>query len=128
MSKRKKQEIDVYIEKVNAKEIEGEYDTRDLCAKHFERELMKKCQAARKFEIHQLLFNGKPTGYGRCSDQTVSTMIERAFSEMTSHFTKEGNRIHAETLLDIHHKKQASTEFIKALQATANAHKIETGI
>ena len=70
MSKRKKQEIDVYIEKVNAKEIEGEYDTRDLCAKHFERELMKKCQAARKFEIHQLLFNGKPTGYGRCSDQS----------------------------------------------------------
>ena len=57
---------------------------------------------------------------------TVSTMIERAFSEMTSHFSKEGNRIHAETLLDIHHKKRASTDFIKALQATASAHKIET--
>ena len=70
MTKRKKEEIDVYIERVNAKEIEGEYDTRDLCAKHSERELMKKCQAARKFEIHQLLFNGQPTGFGRCSDQS----------------------------------------------------------
>ena len=69
MAKRKKEEIDVYVEKVSAKEIEGEYDTRDLCAQHSDKELMKKCQAARKFEIHRLLFNGKNTGYGRCSDR-----------------------------------------------------------
>ena len=69
MAKRKKDEIDVYVEKVSAKEIEGEYDTRDLCAQFSQKELMKKCQAARKFEIYQLRFNGKNTGYGRCSDQ-----------------------------------------------------------
>ena len=69
MSKRKKEEIDVYVEKVSAKETEGEYDTRDLCAQFSDKELMKKCQAARKFEIHQLRFNGKNTGYGRCTDQ-----------------------------------------------------------
>ena len=69
MAKRKKEEIDVYIEKVSAKEIDGEYDTRDLCAQFSDKELMKQCQAARKFEIHQLRFNGKNTGYGRCTDQ-----------------------------------------------------------
>ena len=68
MAKRKKDEIDVYVEKVSAKELEGDYGTRDLCAQHSDKELMKKCQAVRKFEIHQLLFNGKNTGYGRCTD------------------------------------------------------------
>ena len=67
MAKRKKDEIDVYVEKVSTKEIEGEYDTRELCAQFSEKELMKK--SSRKFEIHQLRFNGKNTGYGRCSDQ-----------------------------------------------------------
>ena len=44
MAKRKKEEIEVYVEKVSAKEIEGEYDTRDLCAQFSDKELMKKCQ------------------------------------------------------------------------------------
>ena len=33
--KRKKEEIDVYIEQVAAKEKEGEYDTRDMCGQKF---------------------------------------------------------------------------------------------
>ena len=45
MAKRKKDEIDVYVEKVSTKEIEGEHDTRDLCAQFSEKELRKKCQA-----------------------------------------------------------------------------------
>lgn len=68
MAKRKKEEIQVYVDQVDAREIEGTYDTRDLCAPFSEKELMKTCQAVRKFEIHQLLFNGRYTGFGRCTD------------------------------------------------------------
>ena len=40
--KRKKEEIDVYIEKVGAKEQEGEYDALDICGdKHSEKDLMR---------------------------------------------------------------------------------------
>ena len=71
--KRKKEEIDIYIEQVAAKEKEGEYDTRDLCAQTFKQEAqnkrMRTAQEAGKFEIHQLLFNGQPTGYARCSSK-----------------------------------------------------------
>ena len=68
--KRKREEIEVYIEKVSTKEIEGEYEALDICAqKHSEKELMRKTQAAGKFEINQLMFNGKPTGYARCSSR-----------------------------------------------------------
>ena len=68
--KRKKEEIDVYIEKVGAKEQEGEYDALDICGeKHSEKDLMRKTQAAGKFEIHQLFFKGKPTGYAQCSSR-----------------------------------------------------------
>ena len=71
--KRKKEEIDVYIEQVAAKEKEGEYDTRDMCCQKFKQEdqnkRMQTAQEAGKFEIHQLLFKGKPTGYARCSSQ-----------------------------------------------------------
>ena len=73
--KRKKEEIDVYVEKVSAEEIEGIYDTIDLCAQKYKdnkvqrraEEVMRNAQAAEKFEIHQLLFNGQPTGFARCS-------------------------------------------------------------
>ena len=68
--KRKKEEIEVYIEKVSAKEIEGEYEAQDICGqKHSEKDLMRKTLAASKFEINQLIFKGKPTGYARCSSR-----------------------------------------------------------
>ena len=71
--KRKKEEIDVYIEQVAAKEKDGEYDTRDICGQKFKQEFQNKrmqtAQEAGKFEIHQLLFKGQPTGYARCSSQ-----------------------------------------------------------
>ena len=75
--KRKKEEINVYVEKVSAKEIDGLYDTVDLCAQKYKDtkvqrradELMREAQAAEKFEIHQLLFNGQPTGVARCTSQ-----------------------------------------------------------
>ena len=95
MSKRKKEEIDVYVEKVSAKETEGEYDTRDLCAQFSDKELMKKCQAARKFEIHQLRFNGKNTGYGRCTDQRCRDSMwlkDKSAVFMTNPFKTAGAR------------------------------------
>ena len=70
--KRKKEEIDVYIDQVAAKEKEGEYDTRDICGQKFKESQNKRIQTAQeagKFEIHQLLFKGQPTGYARCSCQ-----------------------------------------------------------
>ena len=56
---------------------------------------------------------------------TVSTMIERSFSEVTAHFSKQGNRMHAETLCNIHHSNRSSIEFMNALRAAASANKIE---
>ena len=56
---------------------------------------------------------------------TVSTMIERSFSEVTAHFSKQGNRMHAETLCNIHHNNQSSNKFMDALRAAASANKIE---
>ena len=55
---------------------------------------------------------------------TVTTMIERAFSEISSHFTKQGNRMQAETLCDIHHNMRSSNEFMDALRAAASENKI----
>ena len=69
-NKRKKDEISDYIDKVDAKEIEGEYDSVDLAAKnHKDRDRLSKSLEKEKFEIRALLLNGKPTGYGSCSSQ-----------------------------------------------------------
>ena len=66
--KREKDDIDLYIDRVDAKEIDGEYDSVDLLSKnHSDRDRMKKCMEKEKFEIHALLYNGKPTGYGSCT-------------------------------------------------------------
>ena len=95
MAKRKKDEIEVYVERVSAKEKEGEYGTRDLCAQHSDKELMKKCQAARKFQIHPLMFNGKNTGYGRCSDRTCQDAMwlkEKSAIFMTNPLKTAGAR------------------------------------
>ena len=59
---------------------------------------------------------------------TVTTMIERAFSEINAHFSKEGNRMQADTLCHIHHNNRNSIDFMNALQATASANKIEFDI
>ena len=59
---------------------------------------------------------------------TVTTMIERAFSEINAHFIKEGNRMQADTLCNIHHNNRKSIDFMNALQATASANKIEFDI
>ena len=69
-NKRKKDEITDYIDKVDAKEIEGEYDSVDLAAKnHKDRDRLLKSLEKEKFEIRALLYKGKPTGYGSCSSQ-----------------------------------------------------------
>ena len=52
-------------------------------------------------------------------------MIERSFSEISAHYKKQGNRIHAETLCDIHRNAKSSINFIEALQTTATAYKID---
>ena len=52
-------------------------------------------------------------------------MIERNFSEISSHFSKQGNRMHAETLCDIHHKMKSANEFIAALKMTSTAYNID---
>ena len=55
---------------------------------------------------------------------TSSSALERNFSEISSHFTKAANRIHCETLSDIHHGKSNSLLFIKKAEETCEAHSI----
>ena len=56
---------------------------------------------------------------------TSSTALERNFSEISSHFNKQGNRIHCETLCDIHHGMSNSLLFIKKAQETCDAEGIK---
>ena len=57
-NKRKKDEISDYIEKVDAKEIDGEYDSVDLAAKnHKEQDRVSKSLEREKFEIDFLFGN-----------------------------------------------------------------------
>ena len=56
---------------------------------------------------------------------TVSTMIERGFSEVTAHFTKQGNKIHAETLSDIHQNNRSSVKFMTKLKPGVNLQSVE---
>ena len=75
--KRRKDEIADYVNKVSAKEIEGNYSTDDLCLQRYTdpkvqkraEEMMRAAQAKEKFEIHQLLLDGKPTGSGQCTSK-----------------------------------------------------------
>ena len=57
---------------------------------------------------------------------TVSTMIERGFSEVTAHFTKQGNRIHADTLSDIHQNNRSSVKFMTKLKTACDTYNIQT--
>ena len=68
MSKRKKTEIDSYTEKVDLREIDGDFEEKDQCAKYKE-PLMTTAQKKESFTIRALLYNGKPTGYGQCSSE-----------------------------------------------------------
>jgi len=52
-------------------------------------------------------------------------MIERSFSEINAHFSKQGNRMHAETLCDLHRNMKSSNDFINALRSTAAENKID---
>ena len=55
-NKRKKDEISDYIDKVDAKEIDGEYGSVDLAAKnHKDRDRLTKSLENEKFEIRALL-------------------------------------------------------------------------
>ena len=56
---------------------------------------------------------------------TVSTEIERSFSEISAHYSKQRNRMKAETLLDIHHSTKSAHEFFKMLKQVFDAHNIK---
>ena len=53
-------------------------------------------------------------------------MIERGFSEVTAHFTKQGNRIHADTLSDIHQNNRSSVKFMTKLKTACDTYNIKT--
>ena len=57
---------------------------------------------------------------------TTSTMIERGFSEVSAHFTKQRNRIHTETLCHIHQNNNTSVTFMKKLKTACDAYNIKT--
>ena len=73
--KRKKEEIDVYVEEVNAKVIDGEYEPKDLCANHKNKEKMRNCLEKETFELKSLLHNGKPTGFAQCTSSKCKTRM-----------------------------------------------------
>ena len=87
MSKRRKTEIDDYVEKIQQKQTEGLFGNTDLCADHrvahpiddnssmTKKSMIDACKSMEEFEIKALLHNNKPTGYAQCTSERCKGLL-----------------------------------------------------
>ena len=75
MSKRPRIEITEYCTAVEVKENDGIFNEADLCGKYESMQWMKDAQKKESFSIHELLFEGQPTGYAKCSSDSCRDLM-----------------------------------------------------